>query len=142
MDFMPGFAAVAASRFALRRPATMTWLPRWWNCSGEREPDARAAAGDEDGVSGEIHLSVPVITPTARRDIRAIYRYIAEDSVHYAHRVAEAILATCQMTAELPGIGHARPDLTHRDILFVPVTGYERYGAYGHPVPIEHHGSL
>ena len=85
-------------------------------------------------------MSVPVITPTARRDIRAICRYIAEDSVHYADRVAEAILATCQMTAELPGIGHARPDLTHRDILFVPVRGYERYviayAAHSEPVRI------
>ena len=72
-------------------------------------------------------LIVPEITPTARRDIRAIWRYIAEDSVHYADRVAEAILATCYMTAELPGIGHARPDLARRDVLFVPVKGYERY---------------
>lgn len=72
-------------------------------------------------------LSVPVITPTARRDIKAIWRFIAEDSVRYADRVAEAIFATCYMTAELPGIGHTRSDLTHRDVLFVPVRGYERY---------------
>ena len=38
MDFMPGFAAVAASRLALRRPARMTWLPRWWNCSASASP--------------------------------------------------------------------------------------------------------
>ena len=72
-------------------------------------------------------MSLPVITPTARRDIKSIWRHIAENSVHYADRVAEAILATCDSTAELPGIGHARQDVTHKDVLFVPVRGYERY---------------
>jgi plasmid stabilization system protein ParE len=72
-------------------------------------------------------LSVPLVTPTARQDIRSIWRYIARDSVKHADLVEEAIFATCYSAANLPGIGHARPDLTSRNILFVPVSGYERY---------------
>ena len=79
------------------------------------------------GSQSEDRLSVPFITPSARRDIKSIWRYIAQDSVHYADLVADAILATCYATAELPEIGHARPDLTQRNILFVPVRNYERY---------------
>jgi plasmid stabilization system protein ParE len=79
------------------------------------------------GSQPEDRISVPVITPAARRDIKSIWRYIADDSVLYANRVSEAILATCYLTAELPGIGHARPDVKHRNVLFVPVGGYERY---------------
>jgi plasmid stabilization system protein ParE len=72
-------------------------------------------------------LSVPFVTPTARRDIRSIWRYIARDSVTHADLVEEAIFAACYSAASLPGIGHMRPDLTSRNILFVPVSGYERY---------------
>jgi plasmid stabilization system protein ParE len=46
-----------------------------------------------------------LITPAARRDIKSIWRYIADDSLHHADLVAEAILATCSLTAELPGRG-------------------------------------
>jgi plasmid stabilization system protein ParE len=79
------------------------------------------------GFQPEDRLSVPFITPAARRDIRSIWRYIAQDSVRHADLVEEAILTTCYSTAELPGIGHQRPDLTERKILFVPVRNYERY---------------
>lgn len=79
------------------------------------------------GSQSEDRLSTPLITPSARRDIKSIWRYIAQDSVRHADLVAEAILATCHATAEMPRIGHARPDLTQRKILFVPVRDYELY---------------
>ena len=72
-------------------------------------------------------MSVPFITPAATRNIRSIWRYIARDSVHHADLVEEAILATCQSVADDPGMGHVRPDLTGRNILFFPVNGYKRY---------------
>jgi plasmid stabilization system protein ParE len=72
-------------------------------------------------------LSVPFVTAAARRDIKSIWRYIAKDSIRHADLVEKAIVATCYSTADMPEVGHKRVDLTHRNILFVNVHGYERY---------------
>jgi plasmid stabilization system protein ParE len=79
------------------------------------------------GLQPQAGLNTPDITPTARRDIKAIWRYIARDSVYHAGKVAESIVETCYAAAEFPRIGHTRPDVTRRDVLFVPVRDYERY---------------
>lgn len=39
----------------------------------------------------------------------------------------EAIYNTCYAVADTPGMGHRRVELSHRNILFVPVTDYTRY---------------
>jgi plasmid stabilization system protein ParE len=69
-------------------------------------------------------VSGSFITPDARKDILAIWAFIAADSIHHADLVEEAILATCDLAAAVPRAGHRRPEFTRRDILFLPVTAY------------------
>jgi len=72
-------------------------------------------------------LSSIVITPRARRDITSIWRYIAENSIRHADLVEDAIVRTCLSLGQMTEIGHVRPDLTNRKILFVAVQDYDRY---------------
>ncbi len=68
-----------------------------------------------------------VVTRTAKTDIRSIWRYIAEDSPRHADLVEEAIYETCYAVAKTPGMGHPRPEITSRNVLFLSVSGYDRY---------------
>ena len=72
-------------------------------------------------------MSTPFITPTARRDIDSIWQYIARDSIHHADLVEAAIAATCFAVAQMPGLGHRRAGVRRPNVLFLTVSGYERY---------------
>ena len=60
----------------------------------------------------------------AHRDIQDIWEYICEDSFDAADRVLEDLFGACARLAESPGIGHRRPDLTTREVLFWTVRSY------------------
>ena len=64
------------------------------------------------------------LSPEAARDIRDIWSHIAEDSIPNARRVRLLLFDACQRLAEHPGIGHRRPDLTGKPVLFWPVGSY------------------
>jgi toxin ParE1/3/4 len=54
----------------------------------------------------------------AAGDLREIWEFVAEDSLIAADRLLEEFYRTFRKLAEMPGMGHKREDLTHRDILF------------------------
>lgn len=58
------------------------------------------------------------LTRSALADLDELWTYIAEDNAEAADRVSSAILDACALLAERPLIGHARPDLTSRPVLF------------------------
>jgi plasmid stabilization system protein ParE len=58
------------------------------------------------------------LTKEALGDIDELWLYIAEDSIDAANRVSDAILDACDLLSEQPLVGHARPDLTERPVLF------------------------
>jgi plasmid stabilization system protein ParE len=65
------------------------------------------------------------LSPEAQQDIRAIWRYIARDSVEAASRVRRAIHEACRSLARRPGMGHRRDDLTtHPDVRFWTVYSF------------------
>jgi plasmid stabilization system protein ParE len=81
-------------------------------------------------------VSTRFITPTARRDIDSIWQYIARDSIRHADMVEAAIhadmveaaiAATCFAVAQMPGLGHRRAGVRRPNVLFLTVSGYERY---------------
>jgi plasmid stabilization system protein ParE len=72
-------------------------------------------------------VSIPFLTRAAQRDIKSIWRYIALDSERHANLVQMAILETCSLAARLPDLGHKRPELSERNVLFLPVTSYSKY---------------
>ena len=51
------------------------------------------------------------ITPSAERDLLEIWDYIATDSIDAADRVIANIRSEFQKLADMPGMGHARPEL-------------------------------
>lgn len=64
------------------------------------------------------------LTAEACTDLTEIFDYIAEDSVDAALRVATEIHSEMEKLARNRGIGHRRPDLTSRDLLFWRVYSY------------------
>jgi plasmid stabilization system protein ParE len=78
-----------------------------------------------EGSSGG--LSIYVLTPTARRDLKSIWQYIAKDSLRYANLVEDAILETCRSATKVPALGHRRAEIEDPRVLFLAVSGYERY---------------
>jgi plasmid stabilization system protein ParE len=67
------------------------------------------------------------LSPAAWLDLDSIWQYIASDSVHYADSVEEAIFETCRFAAGMPSLGHSRLGIRNPKILFLAVSGYERY---------------
>lgn len=74
-----------------------------------------------------------VLTPTARRDIRSIWLYIADGSPKHADLVRQAILTTCQLAADFPHAGHPRPEFSKRTTRVLAVTRYEKYSIVFQP---------
>jgi plasmid stabilization system protein ParE len=60
----------------------------------------------------------------AAGDLREIWEFVAEDSFIAADRLLEEFYRTFQKLAEMPGMGHKREDLTHRDVLFWALYSY------------------
>ena len=64
------------------------------------------------------------LTPAARRDLRELWAFIADDDLDAADRVLDEIAAAFARLAQMPGLGHTRKDLTTRPVLFWPVYSY------------------
>ena len=67
------------------------------------------------------------LSAKAKGDLRAIWSYIAADSVDAADRVENAIYATCRFLAESPLRGHMREDLTRLPVRFWTLVRYPNY---------------
>src|SRR5579864_2388340 len=65
-----------------------------------------------------------VVSEEARRDLRQIKNYIAEDSIASARRVLAEFRHAFLELGKTPGMGHTRQDLTKRPVLFWPVRSY------------------
>jgi plasmid stabilization system protein ParE len=65
-----------------------------------------------------------VLSKEARRDLREIKNYVAEDSVASARRVLAEFRHAFLQLGKTPGMGHTRQDLTKRPVLFWPVRSY------------------
>ncbi|MCC6797427.1 MAG: type II toxin-antitoxin system RelE/ParE family toxin [Candidatus Hydrogenedentes bacterium] len=59
----------------------------------------------------------------AGRDLKVIYKYIAQDNVTAADRVLEEIQQACGHILELPKLGRARPD-AGQNLRYFPVSDY------------------
>ena len=64
------------------------------------------------------------LTAEAAGDITEIFDYIAEDSIDAAQRVRAEVYDAMRKLARSPGLGHKRPDLTNRELLFWTVYSY------------------
>jgi antitoxin ParD1/3/4/toxin ParE1/3/4 len=65
------------------------------------------------------------LSAAARLDLLQIWNYLAEaSSLNVADKVVADIEASIRKIAKTPGLGHRRPDLTDRDILFYRVHSY------------------
>jgi antitoxin ParD1/3/4/toxin ParE1/3/4 len=47
----------------------------------------------------------------AQRDVDAIWRYVARDSIGAAEKVVDQVERAVRQLAEQPGLGHRRPEL-------------------------------
>ena len=65
-----------------------------------------------------------VLAPEAERDLGAIWEYIAGDNLEAADGWIAKLFDTFEVLARMPGIGHARPDLTSQPVLFWPLGAY------------------
>lgn len=77
-----------------------------------------------------------LVSPEALEDLQGIWDFIAADSPQAADRVVAELFESFQQLAERPGMGHARRDLTERDVRFWPVGSY--LVVYReHPLPLQ-----
>ncbi len=60
----------------------------------------------------------------ARADLRSIYDFIAHDSMHYARKVAQDIVAKTDALNELPRMGKMVPELGNDDIRELSLYSY------------------
>jgi addiction module RelE/StbE family toxin len=65
-----------------------------------------------------------LITQTAKKDLREIWHYIAQDSREAADKVIEAIHAGVTRISDMPGIGHPRKDVKNANYRFWRVYSY------------------
>ena len=65
-----------------------------------------------------------IFAPAARRDLRAMQAYIAQENIQAARRVLAEIRAACARLADHPHLGHAREDLTDQPVRFWSVRTY------------------
>lgn len=57
-------------------------------------------------------------TPQARKELIQLWEYIANSNLSAADRLRDRIIVDVRKLAEMPGLGHARADVTKPDILF------------------------
>lgn len=69
-------------------------------------------------------MSRYILAPAARRDLRAMQTYIAQDSIQAARRILAEIRAACARLAANPHLGHTRADLTDQPVRFWSVRIY------------------
>lgn len=65
-----------------------------------------------------------VISPAARQDLLDIWDYVSTESPQGALNVLDKIEAAFEVVACHPEIGHKRPELTNRPVLFWSVYSY------------------
>lgn len=63
-------------------------------------------------------------SPLARRDLDLIAAYVARDNPPAAGRVIAEFRIAAKRLALMPGLGHPRPDLTARPVLFWTVVSH------------------
>ncbi len=59
-----------------------------------------------------------IMAPAAGRDLDEIWEHIAEDSLDAADRWLDKLEKGIHLLAEMPTIGHVRPDLTDKPVHF------------------------
>ena len=64
------------------------------------------------------------LTSKALRDLQDIWEFLSKDSFDHADRCLEDFYAAFNQLAGMPGIGHRRPDLTGKDVLFWKVHSF------------------
>ncbi len=67
------------------------------------------------------------LTPQAATDLFDISDFIAKDNPEAAERVEEAVFRACELRADSPFAGRARPDITSLPVRFWVVQPYRNY---------------
>jgi toxin ParE1/3/4 len=65
-----------------------------------------------------------VLSPDVLQDLQDIWDFIAADNVAAADKLEDEFFEAFGMLAKRPRMGHARSDLTQRDVRFWPVGQY------------------
>lgn len=65
-----------------------------------------------------------VLSPDVLQDLQVIWDFIALDNVVAADKLEDEFFEAFEMLAKHPSMGHARSDLTERDVRFWPVAQY------------------
>ncbi len=63
-------------------------------------------------------------TSTAKKDLKKIYSYIAEDSKYYARRVAQDIVEKTEGLNDFPEIGRIVPEINDKKIRELIIYSY------------------
>ena len=64
-------------------------------------------------------------TSTAKKDLKKIYSYIAEDSKYYARRVAQDIVEKTEGLNDFPEIGRIVPEINDKKIRELIIYSYQ-----------------
>ena len=70
------------------------------------------------------------LTKRAHKQLEQITYYIALDKPQAAQRVFERVLETCQIVADMPGIGRNPTYISNQEVLCVNVKQYTNYLIY------------
>jgi plasmid stabilization system protein ParE len=65
-----------------------------------------------------------ILGPDALQDLHDLRDYIAAENLDAADRVIDTLFAAFERLAEMPGLGHAREDLTDQPLRFWTVGAY------------------
>jgi len=66
-----------------------------------------------------------VVAPGAESDLQQIWRYLlGEAGLAVANQIQGELVDAFEGLSDVPGKGHRRQDLTHRDVLFFSVYQY------------------
>lgn len=69
-------------------------------------------------------MSAYVLSPDALQDLQDIWDFVSLDNVSAADQLQDEFFDAFEKLARLPRMGHVRPDLTERDVLFWPIGSY------------------
>ncbi|MEN9461888.1 MAG: hypothetical protein RIS84_1908 [Pseudomonadota bacterium] len=60
----------------------------------------------------------------ARKDLKHIYQYIAQDSIHYATRVMQDIMDKVEILIHTPHMGHMVPEIGEPNVREIHLYSY------------------
>jgi len=69
-------------------------------------------------------MAAYLLSAEALQDLQDIWNFIASDNAEAADTLENEFFEAFGRLAQRPGMGHARSDLTTRDVLFWPVGSY------------------